>query len=62
VANNQRSQTLRRHQAELAKVGDEAQRAMLAAEDALSALEDREHRRAGRTTQGQRNLENLRNR
>jgi hypothetical protein len=62
VANDHRSQTLRRHQAELAKLGDEAQKAMLAAEDALSAVEDREQRRSARTTQGQRNLETLRNR
>lgn len=60
--NKQRSTTLRRHRAEIQKVTDEAQAAYLAAEDALTALEDREARRAARTGTGQTRLDSLRNR
>lgn len=62
MPNDHRSQTLKRFQGEVTKVGDEAQKALLAAEDALAALEDREARRAARTPQGQRRLEQLRSR
>lgn len=60
--NKQRSTTLRRHQAEVQKVADEAQAAYLAAEDALTALEDREARRSARSSTGQARLDALRNR
>lgn len=60
--NKQRSTTLRRHRAEVKKVADEAQAAYLAAEDALTALEDREARRSARTGTGQARLDSLRNR
>jgi hypothetical protein len=60
--NKQRSTTLRKHRAELRKVEDEAQAAYIAAEDALTALEDRESRRAARTSTGQERINALRNR
>lgn len=60
--NKQRSTTLRRHRAEVQKVADEAQAAFLAAEDALAALEDREARRATRSSSGATNFNALRNR
>jgi hypothetical protein len=62
MPNKQRSTTLRRHRAELKKVTDEAQAAFLAAEDVLAGLEDREARRAARTSTGQERLNTLRNR
>ena len=62
MPNDGRSQSLKRYQGEVVKVSDEAQKAMLAAEDALAAVEDRESRRAARTSRGQRSLDSLRNR
>ena len=59
--NKQRSTTLRKYQSEVAKLNAEVQAAFLEAEDALTALEDREARRAARTPAGQARLEALRN-
>lgn len=59
---NQRSTTLRRYQAELKKVADEAQAAFTKAEDALFVMQDREARRSTRSTADQQKLDALRNR
>lgn len=57
---NHRSTTLRRYRAELKRVSDEAQAALMKAEDSLTAIEDRETRRAGRTNESQATLDAIR--